>query len=299
MRILRHLTANNEQFTPFSFKRELSMQAYLIENESVLCLDDDVFASVEIIEEELTLAQGRRRMDTDGRIDILLTYSQEYIGIVELKLGQLEEEHYNQLTDYLLEKHQILEKYPDILNPELGSSPKWIGVLVGSSINPVLANKIITGSLNTDGVQIAALTIQRFRSSSGIVFVTTDTFFKDTSQIRDTTKYIFNTKKLGKGRLVLEVLKQYVEEHPDITFSELEKVFPRKCQGVGGVFSTVEEANEILTTKNRKRHFLNPNELIKLSDTTIAISSQWGIGNIGNFIDTALKLGCSIEPANG
>ena len=183
MRILRHLTANSEQFTTFPFKRELSMQAYLIENESVLCLDDDVFASVEIIEEELSLAHGRRRINTDGRIDILLTYSQEYIGIVELKLGQLEEIHYNQLGDYLKEKHQILDKYPDILNSELGSPPKWIGVLVGSSINPELASKIIAGSLNTEDVQIAALTIQRFRSSSGMVIITTDTLPNEYSVI--------------------------------------------------------------------------------------------------------------------
>ena len=34
------------------------MEAYLIENESVLALDRDTFLDVEIIEDELTLKQG-------------------------------------------------------------------------------------------------------------------------------------------------------------------------------------------------------------------------------------------------
>ena len=65
------------------------MESYLVENEGVLALDNDTFSDVTIIQEELTLKQGRSSKDTDGRIDILLTYSNEYIGVVELKLGEL------------------------------------------------------------------------------------------------------------------------------------------------------------------------------------------------------------------
>ncbi len=36
MKILRHLTANEETLESFPFRRELSMESYLIENESVL-----------------------------------------------------------------------------------------------------------------------------------------------------------------------------------------------------------------------------------------------------------------------
>ena len=99
MQIFTHLTANDVQLQPFPFHRELSMEAYLIENEGVLALDRDTFSDVEIIETELTLKQGRKT--TDGRIDILATYSQEYIAIVELKLGELKDIHLEQLQDYL------------------------------------------------------------------------------------------------------------------------------------------------------------------------------------------------------
>ncbi len=297
-KILRHFTANDEQLEPFNFKRELSMESYLVENEGVLGLDNDVFASVsiEIIEEELTLKQGRSSKDTDGRIDILATYSGEYIAVIELKLGQLESIHLEQLEDYLKQKHQILEQYPDIINQEASSIPKWIGVLVGSSISPDLASKISNGYLTPDGISIAALTIQRFRSSRGNVYVTTDTYFKNNASSRDTTKYKFNGEEYGKGRLVLAVMHHHIELNSDLTFAELNKQFPKRFQGSKGVFTLSSNANEIYTETGRKRHFIAPDELIELSDSTIAVCTQWGVKNIDRFISRAQEFGYDIIP---
>lgn len=295
MQIFRHLTINDVQLEEFPFKRELSMEAYIIENERVLSLDADTFNNVEIVEAELTLKQGRSSKDTDGRIDILATYSQEYISIIELKLGQLEEVHLKQIEDYLKKKNQILDQYPDILNKEISPVPKWVGVLVGSSIEPNLAAKIRNGYTSPDGTQIFALTIQRFRGSDGHVFVTTDTYFNNVNTLRDTSKYLFNGESLGKGRLVLAVVKRHCEQNPNITFSQLEQIFPKNCQGSSGVFTTLENANNVLTSSGRKRHFLNTDELIQIEGATIAVSSQWGIGNIDNFISCASKAGHLIE----
>lgn len=291
MQIFRHLTINDIQLEEFPFKRELSMEAYLIENESVLSLDADTFNNVEIVEAELTLKQGRSSKDTDGRIDILATYSQEHIAIIELKLGQLEEVHLQQIEDYLCSKNQILEQCPDILNQEISPVPKWVGVLVGNSIDPNLATKLRNGYLSPDGTQIFALTIQRFRGSDGHVFVTTDTYFNNVNSLRDTSNYLFCGESLGKGRLVLAVIKQHCENNPDITYSQLEQAFPKNCQGSSGVFSTFENANNVLTSSGRKRHFLDTDELIQIEGVTIAVSSQWGIGNIDKFISCANQVG--------
>jgi len=300
MQIFRHFTANDVQLEAFPFKRELSMEAYLVENEGVLSLDSDTFSNVEIIETELALKQGRKSKDTDGRIDILATYSQEYIAIVEIKLGQLEESHLEQLEDYLATgRAQILHQYPDILDADLISTPKWIGVLIGSSIEAEMASQLVNGYSTTSGIQIAALTIQRFRSKEGNVYVTTDTYFSGKASSKDTSKYAFNGVKFGKGRLVLEVIKQYIKSHPKTSYLELEKKFPQSCQGARGVFATAEIANEKYSTSGRKRHFLEPQELIELSDCTIAVSSQWGIKNIGEFIELAKQEGFLIDEANG
>jgi hypothetical protein len=298
MQVFRHFTANDVQLEPFPFKRELSMEAYIVENERVLGLDSDIFSNVEIIETELTLKDGRKSKDTDGRIDILATYSEEYIAVVELKLGQLAETHLKQLEDYLKQTNQILISYPNILNKELVSAPKWIGVLVGSSIDSELAKKIQNGYLTGDGILIAALTIQRFRSAEGNVYVTTDTYFNGANITKDTSKYIFDGAVLGKSRLVLAIIKRHVESHPTITHAELEKMFPKSCQGSWGVFSLSEVANEILTRSGRKRHFLEPNERVQLSDCSIAVSNQWGIRNIDKFISQAKNHGYTIEAAN-
>ncbi len=301
MQIFRHLTASEVYLEAFPFKRELSMEAYLIENEQVLSLDNDSFSNVEIVETELSIKLGRGSINTDGRLDILATYSQEYIAVIELKLGQLEEKHLVQLEDYLEQRDQILKKYPDILDQE-NYAPKWIGVLVGTTITPDLAMKLTMGYTAKSGIQIAGLTIQRYRGKDAHIYITTDTFFKPTKTSNDNTRYKFEGLNYGKGRLVLAVIKKYVETHPNTSYAELEKLFPQICQGSYGVFARYEKANEI--AEIRKRHFLNPEDLINLSDCTIAVCSQWGAkskstkGNIENFINRAIELSYLIEPIN-
>ncbi|GBD98207.1 hypothetical protein BMS3Abin07_00215 [bacterium BMS3Abin07] len=281
------------------FQRELSMEAYIIENDGVLTLDNDIFNSVEIIEAELALKQGRKSKDTDGRIDILVKYSEEYIGIIELKLGQLEHVHLEQLEDYLLERNRLLSEYPDLISPELSEKPKWIGVLVGTSIDPGMERKISDGYLTRDDIPIAALTIQRYRGNDDQIYVVTDTYFNNKASTKDYTKYIFNGKIYGKGRLVLSVVSKFVEEHPDVTYSELVKVFPKTTQGSRGVFTLQSEAEDIYASTSRKRHFINPEDIIQVKDAAIAVCTQWGASNIGKFISVAREHGYDIDQVNG
>lgn len=83
------------------------------------------------------------------------------------------------------------------------------------------------------------------------------------------------------------------------TLNSLTEVFPPKLQGSMGVFTTEADAKKIMVRGGHKRHFLKPNELITLKDATIAVSNQWGAGNIDNFIEAAKAAGFdSIEPVN-
>lgn len=294
MRILRHFTANDVQFEPFPFKRELSMQAYLVDNEGVLSLDDQDLCDAEIIATELVVKNSGSKNDGDGRIDILASYSQEYYAIIELKLGELTDDHLAQLKGYL--KNGPAQISDSLKNDGEGTiNRKWIGILVGSSIEKELANKIVNGITDCD-FPIAALTIQRFRSSRGDVFVTTDTYFSNTNtNNKDTTNYKFNGVVYGKGRLVLAVIKSYVASNPTTKYADLEIAFPKNCQGSSGVFATLEAANQIYTEKGRKRHFIEPDEVIILADCTIAVSNQWGIGNINEFIEQAKLSNLHVE----
>lgn len=295
MRIYRHLTANALILEAFPFRRELAMEAYLSENEGVLALDDEALSEVELIDTELSIKDGRPSQNTNGRIDLLVTYSQEYIGVVELKHGQLTSQSLDQLEDYLKDKsrNDLLTRYQEALGEDLTANPKWIGVLVGADIEPDLAAKLRAG-YTSSGTPIAALTIQRFRGSDGSVFVTTDVHFRKVGQEKDYTKYMFGGETLRKNRLVLAVVKHFVQSHPDVTFAELAQTFPDELQGRLGVFTTSDKANEIYTSTGFKRHFLKAPELIKLNDATIAVCNQWGIGNIREFIKHATEM-CKYE----
>lgn len=109
MKLLRHLTANEEKLESFPFRRELSMESYLVENEDVLALDNDTFSDAVIIQEELTLKQGRLSKNTDGRIDILLTYSNEYIGVNEMDGTQVNNYSQTSVDSYNNKVHSHTE----------------------------------------------------------------------------------------------------------------------------------------------------------------------------------------------
>lgn len=295
MKLLKHFTANNIKLDPYPFIRELSMEAYLIENEGVLLLDNDDFADIEIIDIELTLKYGRPMKQTDGRIDILALYNQETLAILELKLGELNEIHLSQLEDYLSQKDQLLQ-FQNNININQKES-KWIGVLVGSSIDPLLEKKIKDGYLINHSIPVAALTVNRYRGEDNQIYVLTETYFKNISRNYDKTRYKFKDNIYGKNRLVLAIIKEYVENNPEIEYSKLKIVFPDKLQGSHGVFRTREDAQAIYETTGRKRHFLKEDEVIHLANNVaIAVCSQWGIRNISNILKKANDLGFEIQP---
>lgn len=296
MQMFRHVTANNLKLNPLPFLRELTMEAYLIENPNILILDNDNFSQIEMIDFELTLKYGRKNKDTDGRIDLLTLYNQNIFGIIELKIGELTDIHLKQLEDYFKEKNQILERYKDIIDKEEQTEIKWVGVLVGTSINENLKQKILNGYLIENSIPLAALIINRYKSDDNQILVFTETHFKNISRNFDRTKYKFDDKTYGKGRLVLAILKKYIQNNPNVTYSELSKIFPSNLQGSKGVFSTVTDANKIYEETGHKRHFLDQEDLIILNDNIkIAISSQWGIGNIKNMLKKAKELGYIIK----
>ena len=295
MYIHKHITANNIKIDPYPFLKEIAMEAYLIENVSALSLESVGFDEVTIIDNEITLKDGRD-LNKNGRVDIVAKYGRDYIAIIELKIGEINTDTLSQLEGYLRERQQIILKFRDILDSEnSGKEPKWIGVMVGETIHPDLMLEIRRGHyLEGTDIPIAAMTLRRFRGKDGNIYVATDTYFMDKVKGKDYTKYFFNGIEYKKNRLVLAVLKDYVQKHPTITYSQLEKDFPPALQG-RETFTTEDKAKEKLNEKKGKRNFIEPDELITLQDkTTIAISNQWGIDNIPRFIEHCKKIGITI-----
>lgn len=260
-----------------------------MENEEILKLDEQNFSEVEVLDAEIALKSGRKT--GDGRIDILAKYGGEYLGIVEIKLQEINEFSLRQLEDYLDVKHHILS-FGDFWTEE--TEPKWVGLLVGSTISPSLQEQLSNG-YQYNGIPIAGMTIKRFRSEKNEIFVIADTYFKFSYSMKDYSKFIFQGNEYNKGRLVNAVVKAHVERIPEITFSELKRDFPDSIQGSFGVFDLTAKAEDIFQRWGHKRHYIKEEEVIKLQDQTISTCTQWNPENIKDFIDQAHKLGWRIE----
>jgi hypothetical protein len=116
---------------------------------------------------------------------------------------------------------------------------------------------------------------------------------------KDYTKFSFNNNAYGKGRLVHAVVKEYAVRNPEVSLDKLQKVFPDELQGSIGVVASKEDALKIYEQTGHKRHFIKPDEFIQLQDCVIAVSREWGKGNINNFITHAQSLGFDIQPVQG
>lgn len=109
---------------------------------------------------------------------------------------------------------------------------------------------------------------------------------------KDTTRYMFNGNVYLKNRLVLAVVQKYVSQNNAVTIRELIEAFPKSLQGSIGVIMNCEDAFNRFDYS--KRFFARSDEIIHLVDGDVMVCTQWGIGNIDNFIRRAEQLGYTI-----
>lgn len=113
---------------------------------------------------------------------------------------------------------------------------------------------------------------------------------------RDTTRYSFMGNVYRKNKLVLAVVSQYLREYPEITFESLRQVFPDALHRSYGTVALLEKAQQTFDETGYKRYFIAEDELLTAgAGQKIAVCTQWGIGNIGGFLEIARNLGYQIE----
>ncbi|WP_108946912.1 hypothetical protein [Shewanella halifaxensis] len=113
---------------------------------------------------------------------------------------------------------------------------------------------------------------------------------------KDSTKYQLNGETYGKGRLVHAVVKQYIQNEKP-TVKQLKNAFPKELQGSIGVFLTeVEIALRAQSSRDNKvRFFTNSEDSLLAGGETIFVCTEWGVGNIGEFIHHARSLAFDIR----
>jgi len=92
---------------------------------------------------------------------------------------------------------------------------------------------------------------------------------------RDTTRFNFNGKeRLSKRQLVFEVIKKYIEDHPNISVNELKNEFNSMHRSYEVCLSQNEYDNFVSRTQTGAfRYFEVP---IKISNENIFVCNQWG-----------------------
>lgn len=108
----------------------------------------------------------------------------------------------------------------------------------------------------------------------------------------DSTKTILYTDE----DLVLQVIKDYMEEHQGITRSELMEAF---TSGLNTHFKTMIDYPETKGFQNKHNvhnvHFVRRDRILQCSDGQVAVCHCWYDGSIPRFVEHARKLGFKIK----
>lgn len=112
---------------------------------------------------------------------------------------------------------------------------------------------------------------------------------------KDYTQYIYDNAVYNKRKLVLAVIKKWIDTNKPANLHELVDKFPQSIHS-GSLFVPLSEAIETYERQKIARNFLGEDEVIKFSDGTIySISNQWGKGSITRFIENCKKLNILIQ----
>jgi len=125
---------------------------------------------------------------------------------------------------------------------------------------------------------------------------------------KDYSKYSFEGQELPKNGYVYAVIKNYVNQNPDLTLNQFpQKVIERNFNGrknIYEVWKTYDEAIELYQEKGYKRFFvtkrggdyLNDKDMvIKLADAEICVSNQWDLDSVEKFVEHMKSIGIRIE----
>lgn len=307
----KQASSNNITLEPYPFPSELGMEAYLMDNPSILKLDDRKYGEPQIIECEMSIGKCTNRK-TRGRIDMVVRYGEDLFGILELKKHALDKDTLFQLCDYLAEREKIVEAINQSDAVEVDLDPenvKFVGVLVGGYIDDELRKEMPITDLKNNNLlkehprqqtiqgytdQISAIMLERFRNPHTCEIVVLSTPIVKTS-VKDTTKYqIDGEGRYGKAKLVHEIVKRYVKQHPEASIDRLEKIFPTpRLIRTLGVFAEAQVAK-----KRADRYYADRKMLIALGDgVKIATCNQWAKESIDEFIANVEKQKLGFEIA--
>lgn len=119
---------------------------------------------------------------------------------------------------------------------------------------------------------------------------------ESTRSRKDVTRYCFLGKQLNKRQLVLECIKQYIQDTGTTDPESLFALFPDHVQGSLGVIRLATEAEQYRDAT--ERYFFKDEEVLRLDNGIYVVSKDWTVKNIGRFIDIMETLEYEITVIN-
>lgn len=116
---------------------------------------------------------------------------------------------------------------------------------------------------------------------------------------RDRTKYSIDGGQnyFGKGKFVREIVSAYLAAHPNMTFEQLEQVFPDELQGSYGV---VRSLNDIYSSDHdqkdlQTRYVMDEDKILTTKQgIRFVVSNQWGSFNFPHILELLDKWGWNV-----
>lgn len=108
----------------------------------------------------------------------------------------------------------------------------------------------------------------------------------------DRSRYSFNgSGRYGKSALGLTIMETYINQHKNLKFEEIKKIFPDSMlHGISGPGLIVEDTTDLQSYSRYYKRGYTSNDDIKYS-----IFKQWTIGNIPSIIQFAKEQNWSVE----
>lgn len=111
---------------------------------------------------------------------------------------------------------------------------------------------------------------------------------------RDTTKFSLDGGEtyFGKGRFVREIVETYLSQHPNITFAQLEQIFPAELQGSYGV---VKRLDDIFSSDHdlkdlKTRYVMDEDKILHTKEgVRFVVCNQWGRYNFPHILELLEK----------
>lgn len=131
----------------------------------------------------------------------------------------------------------------------------------------------------------------------------TDTDVTKNGKLGKRSRYKLNGDgPYSKRELVLLAVTQYLMEHPDYTYAQMEHAFPKNLQGSYGVIQPVDwiaEKAKLGGADHWNRYYVEDNNVLVSADGVhFAVCNQWG-DNFANFVRQVENMGWSVTEDYG